>query len=367
MKGLYIHIPFCIKKCNYCDFASYPSCISRADEYINALTGEMKKYKGEAIDTVYFGGGTPSLLESEQLCGIINSVFSNFNVSSDAEITIEANPCTVDKEKARQLKTMGFNRVSLGAQSFVDSELELLGRAHKAADIFHAYENLTSAGFNNISLDLMYALFNQSIKSLSTSISQMLKLKPKHLSCYGLKIEDGTPFSLMQKKGEIKEKSDDEYADMYELICESLIDAGYEQYELSNFSLPGFASRHNLKYWTCQEYIGLGLSASSYYKGKRYTHTPRFDKYLEIPQNIEEYELSNEDKMSEYMFLNLRLVNRGIVKKHFEKRFNKKIEDVFSEAIQKHLKLGTLLDLGDRYVLSKKAYYISNSVLCDFV
>jgi len=367
LKGLYIHIPFCIKKCNYCDFASYPSCISRADEYINALNGEMKKYKGEDIDTVYFGGGTPSLLKAKEISSIINSVFSNFNVSSDAEITIEANPCTVNKEKARQLMNMGFNRVSLGAQSFIDSELELLGRAHKVSDTIFAYDILTNAGFDNISLDLMYALFNQSLKSLSTSILQMLKLKPKHLSCYGLKIEDGTLFSLMQKSGEIKEKSDDEYADMYELICESFENAGYEQYELSNFSLPGFESKHNLKYWTCGEYIGLGLSASSYYNGKRYTNIPDFDKYLKTPQTIEEFELSTEDKMSEYMFLNLRLVNKGAVKKDFENTFNKKIEDVFSVAIKKHLKLGTLLDLGDRYVLSKKAYYISNSVLCDFV
>ena len=318
-------------------------------------------------DTVYFGGGTPSVLTIGQIDKIMCSIDKNFGISKNAEITIEANPCTVDKEKARQLKTMGFNRVSLGAQSFVDSELELLGRAHKAADIFHAYENLTSAGFNNISLDLMYALFNQSIKSLSTSISQMLKLKPKHLSCYGLKIEDGTPFSLMQKKGEIKEKSDDEYADMYELICESFSDAAYKQYELSNFSVPGFESKHNIKYWTCGEYIGLGLSASSYYKEKRYTNTHDFDKYLKTREIIEEYELSPDDKMSEYMFLNLRLVSRGAIKKDFENAFNKKIEDVFSSPIQKHLKLGTLLDLGDRYVLSKKAYYISNSVLCDFV
>lgn len=367
MKGLYIHIPFCIKKCNYCDFASYPSCISRAEEYTNALAMEMDKYKGEAIDTVYFGGGTPTLLDTACLDRLISCVFSKFNLNASAEITIEANPCTVNKEKSRELKKAGFNRVSLGAQSFIDSELMCLGRMHKASDTFYAYEHLTSAGFDNISLDLMYALPEQSFKSLSTSIAGMLNLRPKHLSCYGLKIEDGTVFSLMKENGEIKEKSDDEYADMYELICESFINAGYEQYELSNFSLPGFESKHNLKYWTCGEYIGIGLSASSYYKGKRYTHTPHFDKYLETIQNVEEFELSEKDKMSEYMFLNLRLVNRGAVKKDFETRFNKRIEDVFFAPIQKHLKLGTLLDLGDRYVLSKKAYYISNLVFRDFV
>lgn len=327
----------------------------------------MKLYKGEKINTVYFGGGTPSLLNTNQLKTIITSVFSDFNVSDDAEITIEVNPCTINKEKAHELKNMGFNRVSLGAQSFLNDELKLLGRLHTASDTLLAYKCLLDAGFDNISLDLMYALPNQTNKSLSTSIEQMLKLKPKHISCYGLKIEEGTAFYLMESQGKIKEKSEDEYADMYEIICKSLLEAGYKQYELSNFSLPGYESKHNIKYWTCGEYIGIGLGASSYYKEKRYTRTFDFDKYLQSLENSEEYELSKEDKMSEYMFLSLRLTNRGAIKKEFTSYFGKDITDVFPNEIQKHVKTGMILDLDDRYVLSPKAYYISNSVLCDFV
>ena len=367
MKGLYIHIPFCLKKCNYCDFASYPSCISRSGEYILAVKNEMKQYKGERIDTVYFGGGTPTLLSAHELNSILDSVFSEFQLSPSAEITIEANPCTINKDKSSELKRMGFNRVSLGAQSFIDDELRLLGRKHSSIQTIEAYESLKSAGFNNISLDLMYALPNQTMESLSTSIGQLLKLKPQHISCYGLKIEEQTPFYGMLKKGEIKEKTDDEYADMYEVICDSLSYASYSQYELSNFSLPGFESKHNLKYWTNCEYIGIGLGASSYYKDKRYTHTTDFDKYLQNYENAEEFELLSDDKMSEYMFLSLRLTKRGAIKKEFESNFGVEINKAFPDAINKHLKTGMLLDLGDRYVLSPKAYYISNSVLCDFV
>ncbi len=327
----------------------------------------MELYKGEKIDTVYFGGGTPTVLEINQLKTLINSVFNKFIVSPHAEITIEVNPCTINKEKAASLKNMGFNRVSLGAQSFLNDELKLLGRLHSCDDTISAYKILSDAGFNNISLDLMYALPNQTKNSLGTSIEQMLKLYPKHISCYGLKIEDGTPFSLMEKEGKIKEKSDDEYADMYEIICKNLKNAGYKQYELSNFSLPGFESKHNIKYWTSGEYIGIGLGASSYYKGKRYTRTHDFNKYLQAFENVEEYELSLSDKMSEYMFLSLRLTNRGAIKKEFASYFGKDITDVFSDEIKKHIKTGMLLDMGDRYILSKKAYYISNSVLCDFV
>ena len=378
LKGLYIHIPFCIKKCNYCDFASYPSLISRSNDYISAILSEMELYKGEKIDTVYFGGGTPTVLETNQLKTIISSVFNNFIVFPHAEITIEVNPCTINKEKAIELKNMGFNRVSLGAQSFLNDELKLLGRLHTADDTISAYKNLSDAGFNNISLDLMYALPNQTKNSLGTSIEQMLKLKPKHISCYGLKIEDGTSFSLMEKEGKIKEKSDDEYADMYEIICKNLENklliptptlpnmAIMDLIE-NAFSKKDFESKHNIKYWTGGEYIGIGLGASSYYKGKRYTRTHDFNKYLQAFENAEEYELSLSDKMSEYMFLSLRLTNRGAIKKEFASYFGKEITDVFPNEIKKHIKTGMLLDKGDRYILSKKAYYISNSVLCDFV
>jgi oxygen-independent coproporphyrinogen-3 oxidase len=213
----------------------------------------------------------------------------------------------------------------------------------------------------------MYALPGQSMDSLSTSLSQMLKLKPEHISCYGLKIEEGTPFYKMLSSGDICEKEDDEYADMYDMIRSVLLKNDYKQYELSNFSHQGYESKHNIKYWTLCDYIGIGLGASSLYKGKRFTRAFDFDSYLQSFENSEFCELSAEDSMSEYMILTLRLVNRGAHKKEFENLFGKSIEAVFGDALKKHIDSGFITDRGDSFVLSEKAYYISNSVLCDFI
>lgn len=367
MNGLYLHIPFCLKKCNYCDFSSFPKLMPRADEYIEGLCREMKLYSGEGVDTVYFGGGTPSILSDVQLGRILESVFNNFKVSSNAEITIEVNPCTADFNKAKSLYSMGFNRISFGVQSAIETELKILGRLHSFDDATKTYDDFRRAGFSNISLDLMYALPGQSIQSLNTSIERMINLSPEHISCYGLKIEEGTPFYSMLSKGEITEKSDDEYADMYEFICKILEDKGYSQYELSNFSKDGYESKHNLKYWTLKDYIGLGLSAASCYRNKRYTRTSDFNSYLENFENDEISELTREDKMAEYMILSLRLTKIGANKARFKELFGKEIEEVFSDPVKKHLDQGLLIDMGDRYCLSKKAYYISNTVLCDFI
>lgn len=367
MNGLYIHIPFCIKKCNYCDFASYPSLKNRSAEYICALIRDMNGYRGESIDTIYFGGGTPSVLDISDTDRILSDINRIFNVSPDCEITFEANPCTIDAKKAIELKKMGINRISLGAQSFIDDELSCLGRVHSADDTLRAYGELRDAGFDNISLDLMYALPNQDMSTLSTSISQMLKLQPEHISCYGLKIEEGTPFYAMLRKGEISEHSDDSYADMYELISLELKRAGYEQYELSNFSKPGYESKHNLKYWTMEDYIGVGLSSASCYGGKRYTKTADFDAYV---RDIENAEISCPDiteRMSEYMILGLRLTKLGANKARFKTMFGRDIAEVYSDAISRHIESGLIIETEDSYLLSPKAYYISNTVLMSFI
>ncbi len=367
MTGLYIHIPFCLKKCNYCDFASFPSLISRADEYIDALCREIGQYKGENIDTVYFGGGTPSVLTESQLGKIFDSVTSSVNLAADSEITIEVNPCTSDLHKAGALYSMGFNRVSIGSQSMIDTELAVLSRLHSSDDIIRTYGDFSDSGFANISLDLMYALPGQTLHTLGTSMERMLKLSPGHISCYGLKIEPGTPFEAMALKGEITEKTDDEYADMYEYIGSYLSGNGYVQYELSNFSRPGCESKHNLKYWTLSDYIGIGLSASSFYKGARYTHSHDFEKYVQSFENSEFYRPSHAERMGEYMMLSLRLTQRGANKSEFEFMFGTTIEHVFHKPLHKHISLGLIEDTGSSYILTPKAYYISNSVLCDFI
>ena len=369
MKGIYIHIPFCIQKCNYCDFCSYPSLMNMRGEYCDALCREAESYKEMHIsaDTVYFGGGTPSVLECGDISRVMESVRKNFDISPNAEITIEVNPGTVTLQDAKLLRSIGFNRVSIGAQSFDSGELSLLGRIHTPDDTIRCFNYFCDTGFDNISLDLMYAIPGQNMKSLSTSVLQVLKLAPEHISCYGLKIEEGTPFERMLSNGEICEKSDDEYADMYDFIRSECASNGYAQYELSNFSKPGFESRHNLKYWLSGEYAGLGAAASSYLGTKRFTHSSDIREYMNSFSNEEEYELSIDDMMSEFMFLSLRLTSIGTSKADFAKKFGVQIEDVFGNSIKKHLSLGTLKDEGDRYVLSPKAYYISNSVLCDFV
>lgn len=369
MTGIYVHIPFCLQKCNYCDFCSYPSMLSRADTYCDALVREAESYCDKKIsaDTIYFGGGTPSILNCAQLEKVLNAIIGNFDISPNAEITIEANPGTVTKEKAKDFKTIGFNRVSLGAQSFCDKELSLLGRIHTADDTKNCYELLRNAGFENISLDLMYAIPGQNMLSLSSSASQLLNLAPEHISCYGLKIEEGTPFEKMLERDEITEKSDDEYADMYAFICNTLKEAGYSQYELSNFAKKGFESRHNTKYWLGDDYVGLGAAAASKLGSKRFTHCADIEDYMKNFKNDESYELSYEDAMSEFMFLSLRLTQAGASKEEFEKRFGISIEKVFPKAIRKHTSNGMLLDEGDRYILAPKAYYISNYVLSDFV
>ncbi|MBQ4528274.1 MAG: radical SAM family heme chaperone HemW [Clostridia bacterium] len=369
MTGIYVHIPFCLQKCNYCDFCSYPSMLSNADSYCDALAREAESYCGKNIfaDTIYFGGGTPSILSSMQLGKVLDSIYKNFDISSNVEITIEANPGTVTNEKAKEFKTLGFNRVSLGAQSFCDKELSILGRIHTADDTEKCYDLLRDAGFENISLDLMYAIPGQNMQSLSSSASQLLNLSPEHISCYGLKIEEGTPFEKMLERGEITEKSDDEYADMYAFICNTLKEAGYSQYELSNFAKKGFESRHNTKYWLGDDYVGLGAAASSKLGSNRFTHIANLESYMKSFENEESYELSNEDEMSEFMFLSLRMTKSGASKEIFENRFGISIEKAFQEAIRKHTSNGMILDEGDRYILAPKAYYISNYVLSDFV
>lgn len=369
MTGVYIHIPFCKQKCNYCDFCSYPSKLSEAYEYCKAVIREAETFKEHNIcaDTVYFGGGTPSLLDVSDLHCVLEAIHKNFNISPNAEITLEANPGTITKDKAKEYKAMGFNRVSLGVQSFLDTELKRLGRIHSAYDTQKSFEILSDAGFSNISLDLMYAIPGQNMDTLGTSLLGVLNLNPTHISCYGLKIEESTPFYSMLQKGIISEKDDDEYADMYELIREKLESAGYAQYELSNFSKKGCESRHNTKYWTGEDYIGLGAAAASKLALRRYTHTRCLEDYMLSFENEEEYVLTKDEAMSEYMFLSLRQTLAGASKEEFKKKFDCNIEDVFPASVSKHLKNGLLKDLGDRYVLAPGAYYISNYVLSDFV
>ncbi len=367
MRGLYIHIPFCRSKCIYCDFASFAGKNDLQDKYIDKLCAEAQRHRGLAFDTVYIGGGTPTVLSEDNFKKLFAAIHSAFDIMPHSEITVEANPATVTAEKARLLKSLGANRISLGAQSFVDGELKTIGRIHTAADTADTVRLLRAEGFDNIGLDLMYALPGQTEDTLMQSIESILALSPEHISCYGLKVEEGTKLADMVSNGKLTEKSEDEFADMYAKICAVLTQNGYEHYEISNFAKTGFESKHNCKYWRCEEYLGLGLGASSYMNGVRFANAPRFEDYFDGYKKEESERLSENDMMSEFVILGLRMLKSGVDTVEFEERFHRSAESVFDKIIDKNKNAG-LLSLSDgKLRLTERAYCICNSVMCEFI
>lgn len=367
MRGLYIHIPFCRSKCIYCDFVSFANKNDLKDEYMRKLCSEMTQYDGMSFDTVYIGGGTPTVLDDDDFKKLFAAIRSNFDIAPHSEITVEANPATVTASKAGLLRALGVNRISLGAQSFVDSELMAIGRIHSASDTAETVHLLRDEGFDNISIDLMYALPGQTAGTLEHSIESILNLEPEHISCYGLKVEAGTKLAEMVERKKITEASEDDFADMYEKICDLLSKNGYGHYEISNFSKPGFESKHNCKYWRCEEYLGLGLGASSYINGVRYANARRFEDYFDGYKRAESEKLSQDDMMSEFIILGLRMLKSGVDITEFKRLFHRSVESVFGDVIEKNTKLGMLSLSDGKLSLTERAYCISNSVMCEFM
>ena len=372
MKSLYVHIPFCVKKCNYCDFASFGYKSRETEEkYTNALLREFKtiSYK-QPLDTIYIGGGTPTVLSIDGFEKVLLGIHRNFDVEQATEFTVEANPLTVNEDTIKLLKQYGVNRISMGVQSANDKELKMLGRIHSFDEAVDTYNLIRHCGISNINLDLMFGLPGQDIKSLENSINKILELEPEHISCYGLKIEEGTPFYKMLLSGEIKEADDDLFADMYDLVKCTLKDRGMQQYEISNFSKAGFESKHNIKYWTQGEYFGAGLGASSFINGTRYTNTSNFREYINSDTAFlcdETEKMNKNELMSEYMILGLRLTQIGVNKQDFYNKFGVFADDVFKPQIEKFAKLGLINSTQHKIVLTSRAYYISNSILCEFM
>lgn len=365
MYGIYIHIPFCVSKCRYCDFASYPDKLSLQDSYIDALIKEFEVHRGVVADTVYIGGGTPSVLSYENIKRLLEAINNNFVLAPDTEFTVEVNPATVDTKKAELLFDMGVNRISMGAQSFVDSELKALGRIHTASDIKETYRILRECGFKNISLDLMYALPGQTMESLSQSLLHIVALKPEHISCYGLKFEEGTKLYDDLLNGRVAEADEEMFADMYDYIVNTLRENGYDRYEISNFCTNGKESRHNLKYWQDCDYLGFGVAASAKEANRRYTHTNDIQSYIESHELTEDYTMSVREQMSEFIILALRVINKGVDKAKFKQKFGLDVDDVFADALcrtKSHIiNTPTSIKLRDEAVL------VSNSVMCEFM
>ena len=366
-RGLYVHIPFCVKKCAYCDFVSFSDCFCQEDRYVDALVREFEHYKGEEIDTVFLGGGTPTSLKTESLCKILDSIFKNFSVLENAEVTVECNPKTADREKLSALLNCGVNRLSIGVQSLDDTVLKAIGRIHSAEDAKNIIHDAKLVGFKNISADIMFGLPCQTEEILNNTIDELCKLPLNHISCYGLILEDGTPLAEKVKKGEVTLPDEDTEFKMYESAIVHLLENGFKRYEISNFAKENAVSRHNIKYWECDEYIGCGVSAHSYFHGVRFSHTDDLSKYIENPLIYEnKIRLTNEDKMSEFVMLGLRM-DKGISDSEFFNRFKISLIDKYGDVIEKHEKNGLLEFKDGNLKFTPQGVYLSNTVLCEFM
>lgn len=446
---IYIHLPFCVKKCRYCDFLSFPAGREQQRAYVDALLREIRRageqfceaeirqpkekffsaHIGEAgmsvretrsesgllvqgVDSIFLGGGTPSVLPAEWICEILEVVRRYFSVSPDAEITIEANPGTVDGRKLQMYKTAGINRISFGCQSFHEEELKLLGRIHTVREIEESVQLAREAGFANLNLDLMSGLPGQDLQSWEDTLRQAIALQPEHISAYSLIIEEGTPFyslygeertaaadspenkddaPVMQENKEHVLPLPDEETErrMYERTAEILKEAGYQQYEISNYAKAGYACRHNLGYWTGVPYIGFGLGASGYLPHSwfrrlqvnsdgmqvdeekqqwiRYRNTCDIDGYIEGTDRFDEcQQLNAKDLQAEFMILGLRLI-RGVEDAEFVRRFGKSLDSVYGPILSKYVKTGHLIRKDGRTYFSRTGISVSNTILADFL
>ena len=355
--GIYIHVPFCGKKCGYCDFYSVCYSKQQAELYVKAVLRNLQAYsdKSRVIDTVYFGGGTPTLLTSEQTESILRGIQENFDLADDAEVTIEANPNTLTPEKLLELRNIGINRLSIGVQSLCGSELEILGRTHSPERAEKAVRDAADAGFTNISCDLMLGIPHQTPDSLRHSIDRLTALPITHVSAYLLKIEEGTPFDCGEIIGSLPDE--DASAELYLQMVRLLAERGFEQYEVSNFAQKGFESRHNCRYWKCLDYLGIGPAAHSCYGGRRFA-VPR-DISAFISSDIQPTEVTDESPcgFEEFAMLRLRLAEGlllGDVEEH-RKKIKKKIPPL--------VKAGFITYKNDRISLTPKGFLVSNSVI----
>lgn len=373
--GLYIHIPFCVKKCEYCDFLSWNAGEEERQQYVAALLSEIESYrecaKGYRVSTIFIGGGTPSVLLPKQMEDILQKIYEIFELERRPEITIEVNPGTVDEEKLQCYKENGVNRLSMGLQSVKDEKLRLLGRIHTYQEFAESYELARKVGFDNISIDLISSVPGQTLQEWKEELEIAAVQNPEHISVYQLIIEEGTPF--YEKYAEHPELLPDEETsrEIYLWTGRFLKEAGYEQYEISNYAKPGKESRHNLKYWERGDYLGLGLGAASMVRNIRMSNTKDMKTYLERcdkPKTMREdvQFLEEPRQMEEFMFLGLRKT-RGVSKKEFRRIFGREMDMVYEKALHKCLENGMLLEHKDRIFLSEEGTLLSNMVLSEFL
>jgi len=376
---LYIHIPFCAKKCGYCDFLSGPAAVSVQQRYVEQLIEEIAcqsaHYPGYQVPSVYLGGGTPSLLGAKDICQIMEQVKSVFELSDTPEVTIEANPGTVTMEKLKAWSEAGINRVSIGLQSADDKELKNLGRIHTYDEFLKTYQRVRQAGFDNVNIDLMSALPGQTLASWRSTLKKVARLKPEHISAYSLTIEEGTPFYQQYHGHPELLPGEDEEREMYYATKQILQDMGFRRYEISNYAKAGRECRHNIGYWTGTEYLGLGLGSSSYIQGFRFHNEEDLGRYCRIRMKGEDADdrlhqdiihLTDKEKMEEFMFLGLRMMD-GVSGSEFLKRFGVNMWNVYGDVLGKLVE-NHLIQADNPYIrLTDFGVDISNYVLSEFL
>ena len=389
--SLYLHFPFCVRKCRYCDFLSGPASDERREEYTGLLCREIslradglflsdqdQNESGYIVDTIFIGGGTPSLMTPEQLQQVMDSLRGHFRIAEDAEISMEVNPGTADFEKLSAFRKAGVNRLSIGVQSLNDDELKLLGRIHTAQQAAEIVRAARRAGFTNLNLDLMSALPGQTRESWSRTLREAASLQPEHISAYSLIIEEGTPFAALYDAGQLKDlPSEEEDRAIYHYTGDFLAEKGYLRYEISNYAKEGYAFRHNCGYWTGHEYLGLGLGASSDLGGERFHNPSDLKEYREAVESGSENSLrrerqrmTREDRMEEFMFLGLRMTG-GVSERAFKERFGCTLHEVFGDVIRRHISQGVLLrtECGEdhRIALTEYGLDVANHVMAEYL
>lgn len=378
--GIYIHIPFCISKCFYCDFTSYANRENMIEKYIYALCNEilakaeiLSEYK---VTTIYIGGGTPSYIDSKYIKQIFDTLMLAINKEDVKEITIEVNPNSVDEEKMRSYKEIGINRISIGLQSTYDTILKKIGRAHNLKDFEDTLELANKIGFKNISVDLIYPLPDLDLEKFKESVEYVINLKDKnvkHISIYNLEVHENTKLAFLLKEGYVTLVDEDTEYEMYEYLRKRFEEEGYHRYEISNYAIDGYESKHNLRYWNQELYLGFGCGASSFFSGTRYSNIKNIEKYIENietgnsiidKENYEELDLLA--LMKEYVMLSLRKIE-GLDKKKFKAKYKKDIEEIFAEEIKELTDDKLIEEKQDKILLTKRGLEVANLVWEKFV
>lgn len=371
--GLYIHIPFCQKKCNYCDFLSAPANKQVQIAYMDILQKEIKEksieYKEYCVDTVFIGGGTPTCVPYETIVNTMNTVKTTFFLTDDCEITMECNPGTVTKEALENYKVAGINRLSIGLQSTNNGILKELGRIHTFEQFLETFKWAREAGFNNINVDLMSGLPNQTLEQYEETLLEVLKLDVEHISSYSLIVEEGTPFYQLYEEDKLSLPDEETERNMYYLTKEKLLAAGLLRYEISNYAKEGYECKHNVRYWVREDYLGLGLGAASMVNNVRFKNTEWLDEYLtdnKYMEKTDEQILSTTECMEEFMFLGLRMT-KGVSKVRFKETFGSSMEEIYGSVVAKLKEQGLLEEADDFVRLTECGLDVSNRVWVEFL